>query len=123
RGEIAFELAAHDPIYEDLAVGYAGNLLLIARAMNTVGPQGMWDEEDGFYYDVLRLPDGSATRLKARSMGGLLPPCATTSIEKWQRDRVPRLTAAIQARLKRMPELRESIHATGPGHYGMAERG
>jgi hypothetical protein len=91
--------------------------------MNTVGPQGMWDEEDGFYYDVLRLPDGSATRLKVRSMVGLLPLCATTSIEKWQRDRVPRLTAAIQARLKRMPELRESIHATGPGHYGMAERG
>jgi hypothetical protein len=83
----------------------------------------MWDEEDGFFYDVLRRPDGTSERLKVRSMVGLLPLCATTSIEKWQRDRVPRLTAAIQARLKRMPELRESIHATGPGHYGMAERG
>jgi hypothetical protein len=121
--EIAIELAAHDPTYEELASTYAMQFALIARAMNTVGPQGMWDEEDGFYYDVLRLPDGSATRLKVRSMVGLLPLCATTSIEKWQRDRVPRLTAAIQARLKRMPELRESIHATGPGHYGMAERG
>ena len=121
--EIAVELAAHDPIYEDLASTYAMQFALIARAMNTIGPDGMWDEEDGFYYDVLRLPDGSATRLKVRSMVGLLPLCATTSIEKWQRERVPRLTAAIQARLQRMPELREAIHATGPGQFGVAERG
>ena len=43
--------------------------------MNQTGPDGMWDEEDGFYYDVLRLPDGSARRLKVRSMVGLLPLC------------------------------------------------
>ena len=49
----------------------------------------MWDEEDGFYYDLLRLPDGSATRLKVRSMVGLLPLCATTVIETWQRERMP----------------------------------
>ena len=46
----------------------------------------MWDEEDGFYYDVLRLPDGSSERLKVRSMVGLLPLCATTVIEPWQRE-------------------------------------
>jgi hypothetical protein len=57
--EIAFEVAANDPIYEDLAASYAGNLLLIARAMNRMGPDGMWDEEDGFYYDVLRLPEAA----------------------------------------------------------------
>ena len=83
----------------------------------------MWDEEDGFYYDVLRLPDGSSTRLKVRSMVGLLPLCATTMIESWQRDRMPRLTAVLRDRWQRMPELRESIHATGPGHFGVAERG
>ena len=93
--EIAFELAAHDPTYEELAANYAVEFLLIARAMNGIGPDGMWDEEDGFYYDVLRLPDGNATRLKVRSMVGLLPLCATTAVEKWQRERVPRLTAAI----------------------------
>ena len=119
--EIAIELAAHDPTYEELASTYAVQIALIAHAMNTIGPAGMWDEEDGFYYDVLRLPDGSATRLKVRSMVGLLPLCATTAIEKWQRERVPRLTAAIQERMRRMPELRESLHATGPGHYGVAE--
>ncbi len=121
--EIAFELAARDPTYEELAANYAMELLLIARAMNGLGPDGMWDEEDGFYYDVLRLPDGTATRLKVRSMVGLLPLCATTAVEKWQRERVPRLTAALQERLRRMPELRESIHETGPGHLGVAERG
>ena len=121
--EIAFELAAHDPTYEELAANYAMEFVLIARAMNGIGPDGMWDEEDGFYYDVLRLPDGTAMRLKVRSMVGLLPLCATTVVEKWQRERVPRLTAAVQERLRRMPELRESIHETGPGHFGVAGRG
>jgi hypothetical protein len=83
----------------------------------------MWDEEDGFYYDVLRLPDGSTRRLKVRSMVGLLPVCATSVIEPWQRERVPRITAILRERLQRMPELRSSIHPTGPGHLGYAERG
>jgi hypothetical protein len=91
--------------------------------MNQPGQDGMWDEEDGFYYDLLRLPDGSATRLKVRSMVGLLPLCATTVIEKWQRERVPRVVAGAEARLRQMPELLESIHPTGPGHRGVAERG
>jgi Glycosyl hydrolase family 63 C-terminal domain len=121
--EIAFELAAHDPTYEELAGNYAMEFLLIARAMNGIGPGGMWDEEDGFYYDVLRLPDGTATRLKVRSMVGLLPLCAVTAVDKWQREQVPRLTAGLQERLRRMPELSESIHETGPGHLGVAERG
>jgi len=60
--------------------------------------------------------DGSATRLKVRSMVGLLPLCATTVIEKWQRERVPQATAAVVARVRQMPELLESIHPTGPGH-------
>ncbi|HME24538.1 MAG TPA: glucosidase [Acetobacteraceae bacterium] len=121
--EIAFEIAAHDPVYEDLAANYAIEFLLIARAINGIGPEGMWDEEDGFYYDVLCLPDGSATRLKVRSMVGLLPLCATTAIEKSQREAVPRLTQQVWERIRRMPELLESIHATGPGQLGVAERG
>jgi hypothetical protein len=121
--EIGVELAAHDATYEDLAQKFADHFLWIARAMNQTGPDGMWDEEDGFYYDVLRLPDGSATRLKVRSMVGLLPLCATTVIESWQRERVPRLRATLRDRLRRMPELVESIHPTGEGHLGVDERG
>jgi hypothetical protein len=121
--EIAVELAAHDPMYEDLALKFAEHFVWIAHAMNQTGPEGMWDEEDGFYYDVLRLPDGSARRLKVRSMVGLLPLCATTVIEPWQRERVPRVAQILHDRLQRMPELRESIHATGIGHFGYGERG
>ena len=91
--------------------------------MNRIGPDGMWDEEDGFYYDVLRLSDGSATRLKVRSMVGLLPICATTVVEKWQREQAPKLVRQVWDRIRRMPDLLESIHATGPGHFGVAERG
>jgi Glycosyl hydrolase family 63 C-terminal domain len=121
--EIAVELAAHDPAYEELAGNVGFQFLLIARAMNGVGPDGMWDEADGFYYDVLHLPDGGTTRLQVRSMVGLLPLCATTVVERWQREQVPLLTARVFERFRRMPELRDSIHATGPGQFGVAERG
>jgi len=121
--EISVELAAHNSHYEDMAMKFANHFLWIARAMNQVGSDGMWDEEDGFYYDVLRLPDGGATRLKVRSMVGLLPLCATTVIEPWQRERVPRVMELMRERLQRMPELRQSIHPTGSGHLGYGERG
>jgi hypothetical protein len=120
--EIAIELAAHDPFYQDMAMKFADHFLWIAHALNQTGPEGMWDEEDGFYYDVLRLPDGSARRLKVRSMVGLLPLCATTVIEPWQRERAPQATEILRERLRQMPELRDSIHPTGPGHLGYAER-
>ncbi len=121
--ELAVELAAQDPIYEDMTLKFGDHFHYIASAMNQSGPQGMWDEEDGFYYDLLRLPDGSARRLKVRSMVGLLPLCATTVIEKWQRERVPRVMARHAERLRRIPELSQTIHPTGPGHFGVAERG
>jgi hypothetical protein len=121
--ELAAELAVHDPSYEDVVLKFMEHFYFIAAAMNKPGPDGMWDEEDGFYYDLLRLPDGSATRLKVRSMVGLLPLCATTVIEKSQRERAPRAVLALRRRLSRVPELTRTIHPTGPGHFGMAERG
>jgi hypothetical protein len=121
--ELAFELTAHDPTYEAMVMKFAEHFLYIASGMNRPGQDGMWDEEDGFYYDLLRLPDGSATRLKVRSMVGLLPLCATTVTEKWQRERVPRAMAGIMERMRRMPELLKTIHPTGPGHFGVEERG
>jgi hypothetical protein len=121
--EIAIQLAAHDSDYDDLAAKFADHFLLIAHAMNQMGPAGMWDEEDGFYYDVLRFPDGTATRLKVRSMVGLLPVCATTVFEPWQRERIPHLLALFAERLRRMPWLLNSVHPTGPGYFGVAGRG
>ncbi len=122
-GELAIEVAAHDRSYEDMVMKFAEHFYYIAAAMNRPGGEGMWDEEDGFYYDILRLPDGSATRLKVRSMVGLLPLCATTVIEKWQRERIPGAMKQIFTRLSRMPELMKTIHPTGPGNFGIAERG
>jgi hypothetical protein len=121
--EIAIELAASDPSYAEMATKFIDHFLWIAKAMNQLGPDGMWDEEDGFYYDVLRYPDGRAARLKVRSMVGLLPLCATTIIEPWQRERVPDAAAMLRERLRRMPELNECIHPTGPGHFGVGDRG
>jgi hypothetical protein len=122
-GELAVELAAHDPAYETLAEKFIDHFLWIAAGMNGPGEEGMWDEEDGFYYDNLVLPDGRATRLKVRSLVGLLPLCATTVTEPWQRERVPRVVALFQERLRQMPQLLRFIHPTGPGHYGVGGRG
>jgi hypothetical protein len=121
--ELAVELTAHDRAYEDMVSKFIEHFIFIAAGMNKTGEDGMWDEEDGFYYDLLRLPDGRATRLKVRSMVGLLPLCATTVTEQWQRELIPQTAATFQARLRQMPELLESIHPTGPGHFGVAERG
>ena len=121
--ELAVELAAEEPVYEEMVLKFLDHFLYIAAGMNTPGADGMWDEEDGFYYDLLRLPDGSATRLKVRSMVGLLPLCATTVVEKWQREQVPGVVAAFHTRARQMPELLAGIHPTGPGHFGVKERG
>jgi hypothetical protein len=102
---------------------FAEHFFYIGSAMNRPGQGGMWDEEDGFYYDLLQLPDGSSQRLKVRSMVGLLPLCATTITEKSSRERLPRTMAKLQERLRRVPELKATIHPTGPGHFGVAERG
>ena len=78
--ELALELAKHDSSYQDIAAKFAEHFLWIAAAMDRVGPQEdeLWDEEDGFFYDALRFPDGSVQRIKTRSIVGLLPLCATT---------------------------------------------
>jgi hypothetical protein len=121
--EIAVELAAHDPGYDDMAAKFIDHFLWIARAANRIGPEGMWDEEDGFYYDILRLPDGRATRLKVRSMVGLLPLCATSIAEPEGRAHIPRTLATCAERLRHMPDLLKTIHLTGPGHRGVHDRG
>ena len=71
--EMAVEIAAQDPNYEEMVFKFIEHFYFIALAMNQPGDEGMWDEEDGFYYDILRLPDGRTQRLKVRSMVGLLP--------------------------------------------------
>lgn len=121
--EIGVELASTDPVYEEISIKFVDHFLFIGTSMNRLGTDGMWDEEDGFYYDILRLPDGRATRLKVRSLVGLLPLCATTVIEPWQREHVPQLNAHIAERIKQMPELVGGIHTPGFKHLGVGDRG
>src|SRR5688572_20697361 len=121
--ELAVEMTPHDRTYEDMVFKFVEHFYYIAAAMNRPGGDGMWDEEEGFYYDLLQLPDGTATRLKVRSMVGLLPLCATTVVEPWQRERVPEVAARLQQRAQQMPELLTFIHRTGKVHRGVADRG
>ena len=118
--EIAVELAMTDPDYEDMALKFCEHFLWIASAMAHLGQDtGMWDEEDGFFYDVLRLPDGQAQRLKVRSMVGLLPLCAATVFEGELMAKSPELEERFRWFLAARPELYAAIHdPTKPGVAG-----
>jgi hypothetical protein len=122
-GEIALEIALQDPSFEAMVLKFCEHFLWIAAAMNRQGPEGLWDEEDGFYYDLLRFPDGRSQKLKVRSMVGLLPLCATLIVEERERQRIPWVVQKFRDRVQRMPELLDHVHPTGPGHFGVADRG
>jgi hypothetical protein len=109
--EIAVELATTDLDYEDMALKFTEHFLWIASALAHLGSDtGMWDEEDGFFYDVLRLPDGRAQRLKVRSMVGLLPLCAATAFEGELLTKDPELADRLGWFLDARPELYAAIH-------------
>src|SRR6266403_2970372 len=119
--EIAAELAMTDPDYAEMALKFVEHFLWIASAMGHLGGEtGMWDEEDGFYYDVLRLPDGRAQRLKVRSMVGLLPLCAATVFDGAVVAKYPEIGERLQWFLETRPELCTAIH--DPRKPGVAGR-
>jgi hypothetical protein len=109
--QIAIELSASNPMYIEMALKFTEHFMWIASAMDAVGANEdkMWDEEDGFFYDILRLPNGHATRLKLRSMVGLLPLCATTVIENRYLEQFPETAKRVEDFLNRHPELCENI--------------
>jgi hypothetical protein len=119
--DIASELAMSDPDYADMALKFVEHFFWIASSMtHLAGETGMWDEEDGFFYDVLRLPDGSAQRLKVRSMVGLLPLCAATFFEGELLKKYPELADRLGWFLEGRPELCAAIH--DPRKPGVANR-
>jgi Mannosylglycerate hydrolase MGH1-like glycoside hydrolase domain len=109
--QIANALALNDPNYADMSVKFVQHFLWIASSMaNVGGGTGMWDEEDGFFYDVLRLPNGQAQRLKVRSMVGLLPLCAATTFDGVILTKYPELRERLGAFIAARPEVTASIH-------------
>jgi Glycosyl hydrolase family 63 C-terminal domain len=105
------QLALAKPAYRDICIKFVVHFLWIASAMMHAGDDvGMWDEEDGFFYDVLRLPDGGAQRLKVRSMVGLLPFCAATVFEGELLEKIPETRSHLRKFLEARPELRQFIH-------------
>ena len=96
--EIALELARTEAAYEDVATKFFEHFLYIAAAMNVRAADGteMWDEEDGFYYDVLRHPDGRSERMKVRSNVGLIPLLAVTTFDPEQIERFPEFRDRMQ---------------------------
>jgi len=111
---IALELAKEDPAYEDVASKFFEHFVHIAHAMNDMGTDGrsLWDEEDGFYYDVLQLPNGEEHFLKIRSMVGLIPLFAVETLEPEIVDRLPGFKRRMQWFIDNHPDMPEHIETT-----------
>jgi hypothetical protein len=108
--EIACELAMTDDDYADMVLKFLEHDAWITSSLVQVGGGGMWDEEDGFFYDVLRLPNGEVQRLKIRSMVGLLPLCAATPFEAELFAKYPEVTERFQWFIDTRPELCAAFH-------------
>ncbi|HVY38555.1 MAG TPA: glucosidase [Polyangia bacterium] len=121
--EISIELALVDDTYEDLAVKFYEQVVNIAYATNrTEVHDALWDDEDGFFYDVLRVPGQFSTRLKTRSIVGLLPLCAVTVFNAETILRLPRFVEKAKWLKANRPELLGNIHQPGkmgPGGHLM----
>jgi len=122
--EMALILTQYDPLYEELAYRFLEHFVWIAYAMDRIGTNHdqLWDEADGFYYDLLRMPNGHAVRLKVRSLVGLLPLCATSVLEKRDAASLPRLMKLIDIFRKRHPEVLEHIAPADSSFVGYKER-
>ena len=119
--EICGELALERPAYADMCGKFVEHYLWIAASLVHAGEDvGMWDEQDGFFYDVLRLPGGGAQRLKVRSMVGLLPFCAVTVFEGAVIARYPDLGTRLRRFLDARPELTKFIQ--DPAKRGVGGR-
>ncbi len=105
--KIALELSRHDKAWDDTATKFLEHFLSIAKAMRSFGSRNisLWHEEDGFFYDVLVGPDGSAQHMRVRSMVGLLPILGATELPSWIAEECPDVTARLRWLQRRRPDL------------------
>jgi hypothetical protein len=123
--EMALILTEYDTMYEDIAFRFLQHFLWITYAMDRIGDNHdeMWDSTDGFFYDLLRLPNGDAMRLKVRSMVGLLPLCASTVLKPNSlMTSHPRLTELVDLFKQRHPDLLKHIAPADGKFIGYANR-
>ena len=108
---IALELAQDNDVYEDIASKFFEHFLYIVDAMNHIGTEGtdLWNEEDGFYYDVLHLPNGENIDLKVRSMVGLIPLLAVTTIKQETLDKLPGFKKRVEWFINERPQLSRNL--------------
>ncbi len=117
--QISVELAQKDETYREYPAKFMRHFLSIAHAMvNRNASESMWDEEDGFFYDVLRKSDGSSTRLKVRSMVGLIPLCAVHSFEQDVLETIPELGELLPRLQEKFPDHHSSFHDVRLRGYG-----
>ena len=107
----ALELAKDNSVYEDIASKFFEHFLYIANAMNGMGETeiSLWDEEDGFYYDALSLPGGEHLLMKVRSIVGLVPLFAVTTLEPEALQMVPGFNRRMQWFIRNRPELKKNV--------------
>ncbi len=108
---IALELAQDNDVYEDIASKFFEHFLYIVDAMNHLGTEGadLWNEEDGFYYDVLHLPNGENIDLKVRSLVGLIPLLAVTTIRQETLEKLPSFKNRIDWFINERPQLSRNL--------------
>ncbi len=119
---IALELASKDPAYEDVASKFWEHFIYIAHAMNHRGNDGigLWDEMDGFFYDVLRFPDGRKYPMRIRSVVGLIPLFAVETLEPELLDRLPGFKRRLEWFVDNRPDLVRNVACMRT--RGMGER-
>jgi len=119
---IATELALYDPAYEDVASKFWEHFIYIAYAMSHRGQDGiaLWDDRDGFFYDVLKLPDGQQFPVRIRSLVGLIPLFAVETLEPELLQQLPAFKRRMDWFIKNRPDLTENVASMESG--GMAQR-
>jgi Glycosyl hydrolase family 63 C-terminal domain len=119
---MALELASENPAYEDVASKFWEHFIYIAHAMNHRGDDGisLWDETDGFFYDVLKLPDGRKHPMRIRSMVGLIPLFAVETLEPGLLDHLPGFKRRLEWFIDNRPDLTSNVASMRAG--GMGER-
>lgn len=105
--QISIELALHDNVFESMAIKFSEHFLYIAGSISSMGEDttGLWDDEDGFYYDMLRNPDCSSDRLRLRSMVGLIPMFAMIVFDEFKWKKLPKLKERLDWFMQQRPDL------------------